>query len=188
MLNTERVSKTTNMVVNVKAPLKKYTKTGESTLSAERQTSETLSCFQFLFWVWLVSKNAVNKWEIFESYSPSKYNLVPSPNSMCPGNSTVVGPCMRKIQALHWQVVDTGVCLCVVFPLTLIIPASMGVNESWMRFLRVFEPVNTVFSITGPSVYCTVQSHRASWLDDRRCWLLDRSWTHHTDSNTLWHF
>ena len=74
---------------------------------------------------------------------------------------------MRKIQAFHWQVVDTGVCLCVVFPPTLIIPASMGVHESWMQSFRVFEPVNTVFSITDPIVYGTVQ--RASWLDDLRC-------------------
>ena len=104
-------------------------------------------------------------------------------------DSTVVGPSMRKIQALHWQIVDTGVCLRVVFPLTLIISASMGVNESWMRFLRVFEPVNTVFSITGPSVYCTVQGHRTCWLNAPRCRLMEQSWdvqtwTIHTDSNT----
>ncbi len=61
---------------------------------------------------------------------------------------------MRETQVLHGQVVDTGLCLCVGFPLTLITAASMGVNESWMRFSRVFEPVNTVFSITGPSLYC----------------------------------
>ena len=74
---------------------------------------------------------------------------------------------MRKIQAFHWQVVDTGVCLCVVFPPALIVPASMGVHESWMQSFGVSEPVNTVFSITDPSVYDTV--HQAFWLDALRC-------------------
>ncbi len=82
---------------------------------------------------------------------------------------------MRETQVRHGQVVDTGLCWCVVVPLTLIIAASMSVNESWMRFSSVFEPVNTVFSITGPSLYCTVQSHRASWLDDLGCRVMDQS-------------
>lgn len=50
------------------------------------------------------------------------------------GNSTVINPIIRQIQALYWQIVDTRVCLCVSFPLAAIVPASMGVNESWMGF------------------------------------------------------
>ena len=60
------------------------------------------------------------------------------------------------------------------------VPASMGVNESWMRFFRVLEPVNTVFSITAPSVDCTAQSHRASMLDGFRFRLMDQSWDSQT--------
>lgn len=50
------------------------------------------------------------------------------------GNSTIIHPIIRQIQALYWQIVDACVCLCVSFPLAAIVPALMGVNESWMGF------------------------------------------------------
>ena len=53
ILHTKKASKTTRMVVNVKAPLRKYTKTGESVSSAERQTPENRT---FSFYLYILTK------------------------------------------------------------------------------------------------------------------------------------
>lgn len=105
-------------------------------------------------------------------------------------NSTVISPSVRLTQVLYRQIVHAGVCLCVLAFLTLIVVSSVGVNESWMRFSRVSEPVNTVFSTTAPSLDCTVQSHRASRLDGSRFRLTDPSCVFqkrilHADRSTL---
>ena len=45
----------------------------------------------------------------------------------------------------------------------------------WMGFsCAMSEPIDTVFSCTGLSVYYTVQNHRVSWLDWRRHRLLSK--------------
>ena len=97
-------------------------------------------------------------------------------------HSTVASTSIREAEVPLGEVVDTALCRRPILKtlLTLITPVSMGVNYFWMGFSwAMSEPIDTVFSYTSLSVYCTVQSHRVSWLD----WHPNQGRTSHKQRN-----